>query len=86
MIMNIIYWRMDWLQGDDRVAVIINNRSELVQVTVPVWMIEVPEKCRMKKLMYSYQDGYSVDYEEYLVENGELVVNMGAYSALVLCG
>ena len=64
----------------------VNNRSELTEVTVPVWMAEVPAKCRMKKLMYTYQDGYSVDYEEYLVENGEVVVNMGAYSALVLCG
>ncbi len=73
-------------QGDDRIVVIVNNRSELVEVTVPVWMAEVPVKCRMKKLMYTYQDGYSVDYEEYLVENGEVVVNMGAYSALVLCG
>jgi Type II secretory pathway, pullulanase PulA and related glycosidases len=73
-------------QGDDRIVVIVNNRSELTEVTVPVWMAEVPVKCRMKKLMYTYQDGYSVDYEEYLVENGEVVVNMGAYSALVLCG
>ena len=38
-----------------------------------------------KKLIYSYQDGYSTDYEEYLVEAGEVVVNMGACSALVLC-
>ena len=72
-------------EGNDRIAVIINNRSELAEVTVPVWMLEVPGKCRMKKLLYSYQDGYSVDEEEYLVENGEVVANMGAYSALVLC-
>lgn len=73
-------------QGEDRIVVAVNNRCELVQVTIPVWLAEVPAKCRMKKLMYSYQDGYSVDYEEYLVEDGEVVVNMGAYSALVLCG
>ena len=73
-------------QGEDRIVVAVNNRCELVQVTIPVWLAEVPAKCRMKKLMYSYQDGYLVDYEEYLVEDGEVVVNMGAYSALVLCG
>ena len=72
--------------GNDRIVVIINNRCELTEVTVPVWLSEVPKKCRMEKLMYSYQEGYSVDYEEYLVEDGEVVVNMGAYSALVLCG
>ena len=43
-------------------------------------------KCRMRKLIYSYEDGYSTDYEEYLVDCGEVVVNMGAYSALVLGG
>lgn len=73
-------------EGNDRIVVIINNRSELAEITVPVWMVEVPRKCRMKKLLYSYQEGYSVDEEEYLVENGEIVANMGAYSALVLCG
>ncbi len=73
-------------QGGDRIVVIVNNRSELAEVTVPVWLSEVPMKCRMKKLIYSYEEGYSVDYEEYLVEDGEVVVNMGAYSALVLCG
>ncbi|MCI8796737.1 MAG: glycoside hydrolase family 13 protein [Dorea sp.] len=73
-------------EGNDRIVVIINNRSELTEITVPVWMVEVPRKCRMKKLLYSYHDGYSVDEEEYLVEDGEVVVNMGAYSALVLCG
>ena len=73
-------------QGGDRIVVIVNNRSELAEVTVPVWLSEVPMKCRMKKLIYSYEEGYSVDYEEYLVEGGEVVVNMGAYSALVLCG
>ena len=70
--------------GEDKVIVIINNRSDLAEVTVPVWEVEVPMKCRMKKLIYSYLDGYTVDYEEYLVQDGEVVVNMGAHSALVL--
>ena len=69
---------------NDKVIVIINNRSELTQITVPVWEAEVPVKCRMKKEIYSYLDGYTTDYEEYLVEDGEVVVNMGAYSALVM--
>ena len=73
-------------QGEDRIVVIINNRSELAEVTVPVWIAEIPMKCRMRKLLYSYEDGYSTDYEEYLVDCGEVVVNMGAYSALVLGG
>ena len=34
--------------------------------------------------MYSYKDGYTTEYEKYLIRDGELVVNMGAYSALVV--
>ncbi len=70
--------------GDDQIVVILNNNSELLEVTAEVWRGEVPVKARMKRLMYSYENGYTVEPEEYLVRDGELVVNMGAYSALVL--
>lgn len=87
--LNMLYWDENILAygrflEEDKVIVIINNRSELAQVTVPVWQAEIPMKCRMKKLMYSYLDGYSTNYDEFLVEDGEVVVNMGAHSALVL--
>ena len=29
-------------------------------------------------------DGYTIEDEEYLVDEGEVVVNMGAHSALIL--
>lgn len=70
--------------GNEQIVVIINNRSELTEVTVPVWRAEVPVKCRMKRLLYSYACGYTTEAEEYLVADGEVVVNMGAHSALVL--
>ena len=68
----------------DRIVVVINNRSERTEVKVPVWEAEIPSKCRMKRLLYSYKDGYATEYEEYLVEDGEVVANMGPHSALVL--
>ena len=68
----------------EQIVVILNNRDELSQITVPVWRAEVPVKGRMKRLMYTYQEGYTTEYEEYLVIDGELVVNMNARSALVL--
>ncbi len=71
-------------KGHDRIIVVINNRSERAEVKVPVWEAEIPAKCRMKRLLYSYQDGYTTEYEEYLVEDGEVVANMGPHSALVL--
>lgn len=69
---------------EEQIIVILNNRSELAEVTVPVWKAEVPVKTNMSRLMYSYKDGYTTEYEKYLVRDGELVVNMGAYSALVV--
>lgn len=69
---------------EEQIIVIINNRSELTEVTVPVWRAEVPAKCRMRRLIYSYTKGHTTEDEEYLVVDGELVVNMGAHSALVL--
>lgn len=69
---------------EEQIIVILNNRSELAEVTVPVWKAEVPVKTNMRRLMYSYKDGYTTEYEKYLIRDGELVVNMGAYSALVV--
>ena len=71
-------------KGHDRIIVVINNRSERAEVKVPVWEAEIPIKCRMKRLLYSYKDGYATEYEEYLVEDGEVVANMGPHSVLVL--
>ena len=71
-------------KGHDRIIVVINNRSERAEVKVPVWEAEIPIKCRMNRLLYSYKDGYTTEYEEYLVEDGEVVANMGPHSALVL--
>ena len=69
---------------EEQIIVILNNRSELAEVTVPVWKAEVPVKTNMKRLMYSYKDGYTTEYEKYLIRDSVLVVNMGAYSALVV--
>lgn len=69
---------------NQRIVVIINNSDALEEVTVPVWQAEIPMRGRMRRLMYSYHEGYTTEYEEYIVEDGEIVVNMGAFSALVL--
>ena len=68
----------------EKVIVIINNSSDLKQVVVPVWKAEVPMQCRLQRVMYSYQDGYTREYEEYIVKDGETVINMGAKSALIM--
>lgn len=38
----------------------------------------------MRRLIYTYDQGYTTEHEEYLIRDGEIVLNMGGYSAIVL--
>ena len=69
---------------DEQIVVVINNRSDFAEVIVPVWRIGVPMRGKMQRLIYSYEKGYTVSPDVYLIRGGELVVNMGAKSALVV--
>mgnify|MGYP002796533673 FL=1 len=72
-------------QGGEQIVVVLNNSKELMQnVTIPVWYAGVPKEGRMKQLIYSYEEGYTLDYSEYIVENGEIILNIGRHSAIVL--
>lgn len=87
--LNILYWNENILAysrfyEDEQVVVVVNNRSELTEVTIPVWRAEVPVESRMYRLMYTYAQDYTTEYEEYIVQDGELVLNMGKTSAIVL--
>ncbi len=86
--LRMLYWDNQVLsygrfQGDEQIIVIINNNENLREVTVPAWLAEVPRTGRMKRLIYSYEEGFTTRRDEYIIENGELVVNMGSHSALV---
>lgn len=72
-----------FLNGE-QIVVVVNNGDTLKEVTIPVWKAEVPEKGKMYRLIYTYDGGYTTAYEEYLVEDGEAVLIMGRYSAVVL--
>mgnify|MGYP002509527924 CR=1 FL=1 len=69
---------------DEQIIVALNNSKELKEVTIPVWKAEVPPAGRMQRLIYSYEDGYTVEHDEYIVENGEVVINMGKHSFIVM--
>lgn len=68
----------------EQIVVIINNKPKLTTFTIPVWQAEVPKRSKMKRLLYSYQGGFVADDEEYIVRDGEIVLNMGAHSAIIL--
>ncbi|MEF9916468.1 MAG: glycoside hydrolase family 13 protein [Lachnospiraceae bacterium] len=86
---HILTWKRDMIayarfNDKEQIIVVINNRDLLEEVVVPVWKAEVPMKCKMERMIYSYADSFTMEKEEYIVENGELVINMGRFSALVL--
>ena len=71
-------------EADEQIVVVVNNSDELRTVTVPVWYAGVEREGRMKRLIYSYENGYTTEYDEYIVQDGEIVLNMGSHSAIVL--
>lgn len=72
-----------FLDGE-QIIIVVNNGDRLQEVTVPVWRAEVPYTGKMYRLIYTYEEGYTTAYEKYIVENGEIVLVMGAHSAAVL--
>lgn len=79
---NLIAYARFW--DDEQIVVIINNSDMLREVTVPVWQAEVADNQSMARLMYSYEDGYIGEFEEYKVHNGKISLMMGKYSAIVV--
>ena len=70
--------------GNEQIVVIINNSDHLKEVRVPVWQAEVAEGHNMARVMYSYEDGYIGEFEEYIVKDGNISLMMGKKSAIVL--
>nr|WP_317282942.1 glycoside hydrolase family 13 protein [uncultured Sellimonas sp.] len=65
-------------------VIIVNNRSERATVHVPVWQAGISMRGMMRRLLYTYDQGYTTEYEEYIIEDGEIVLNMGRHSAIIL--
>jgi len=68
----------------EQVVVILNNTNEIKECTIPVWIGELPVEGVMRRVMYSYEEGYIAEPEKVLIKDGEVIVSMGAYSAMVL--
>lgn len=70
---------------EQQIVVIINNSKKLKEITVPVWMAELPMKGKMDRLLYTYEQGYTMEPDYVLIDQGEVVLNMGRHSAIILC-
>ena len=69
---------------NDKVIVVVNNADAEVSVTVPVWRIEIPMNTTMTRLLYSCETGYTTEQREYPVKDGNLSLQMGRYSAIII--
>ena len=68
----------------DQVVVILNNAKTIQEVTVPVWLCGLPMKGKMKRLICTYEESYTMTEDEYLIDQGEVVLNLGPHSAVIL--
>lgn len=70
--------------GREQCVVIIHNGDKVKEVRIPVWPAEIPRRGTMRRLLYTWDDDYTMEHEEYLIKEGIVAVNMNAHSALVL--
>jgi glycosidase len=87
--LRMLYWEKHILsfcrfQDECQIVVVINNSKNLREVTVPVWIGETPLAGRMERLIYSYESGYTMEPDDYLIVDGEIVLNIGANSAVIM--
>lgn len=75
------YGRFD---DTDKFVIVINNNSNEVEVNVPVWEIGISDEDPMVRMIYTNEEGFGVDTEVYLANQGMLFLKMPAFSSLVL--
>ena len=68
----------------EQIVVVLNNSNERQDINLPVWKAEIPSYGKVEQLIYTDEDGYSAEKKIYSVNDGSVVVNMGARSAVVL--
>jgi len=68
----------------EQLIIVVNSSANLTEVKIPVWLTGIPKEATLHRLVYSYQTGTTMEYEQYFVEMGNITLNVGAYSALVL--
>lgn len=68
---------------DTKAVIIVNNKTEMRKVSIPVWEIEVPMETEMVRIMKTTQAGYNVGKVCAKVEEGILDITMEPVSAVI---
>ncbi len=68
---------------ETKAVIIVNNKAEYRNVSIPVWEIEVPLEAEMARVMKTTQAGYNVGRVWETVKDGYLNLSMDPISAAV---
>ena len=77
----IVYGRMS---GENKCAVIINNRGESRSVRVPVWELGITDEDAITRMMLSDEKGYNAGRIDYRADHGWLTLDVPAHSGVLL--
>ena len=77
----IVYGRMS---GENKCAVIINNRGESRSVRVPVWELGITDEDAITRMMLSDEKGYNAGHIDYRADHGWLTLDVPAHSGVLL--
>lgn len=65
-------------------AVLINNNSYEITKSLAVWTLGTPKECKLKRLMLTTADGFTIEPEEYNVSAGKVSITLPPESAIIL--
>jgi len=64
--------------------IILNNNNVSKEIAVPVWRVNILNDNKIKSIISSDQNGFSLDENYYDIKDGYIKVNMPAFSSIIL--
>ena len=69
---------------NEQIIVAVNVADESKEVSVPAWLTGVPKEGILRQIIYTSQDGVTIENREHLVQEGTVILNLKASSAIIL--
>jgi len=85
----VLWWEQGFVSfarfnEEEQYVIAINHNRSYKEVRIPVWLAELPQRGLMKRMMYTFEKGYTVEVDKVQIRDGEVVLNMGPHSAMIL--
>ena len=66
------------------VVVVVNHGESKAGLQIPVWRAEIPMEAELNQILYSYNEGYTLEEVKFAVDDGMLSIDMGKTSVAIL--